>query len=623
MTPARSRSVPASARRWPWGVAFLAGVGSPATRLGAGLCAALCVAGCAPGLEAIDRETEARIRTATGDTDTAVAPEVPDVRARYQGNYFVEDTPNLRKPVTTNPAAEDLAFADRKARELETQVVIERMRAMGVTGPDAQVFTLTGALEHAFKHAFDYRVAEEQYVLAALQLLSNEHAFALIPSTDVGAAIQSVDGSNLGLTPLEADRFNTALTLANNFALTQRLPYGGRVSAVLATTLTEQLANAIGDTTQLGSFLTLSAEFPLLRGAGLVAQADLIQAQRNLVYSARSFEDFRRRFMLEIVRDYLDLVVRQQVITNSRQQVERLRVIEQREQALVAAGRQVPFQADLASQRTLFAVDRLSEQEESYRLAVDQFKVKIGVDADTPVRIEPEMLDLPIPAVTPDEAVRAALDYRLDVQNLRDQLDDLKRQVDIARNGLLPDLRLTGRLVQPIGSTQYDNVVNFDFEGTDAQAGVVMTIPLDQTNEQIALRQAQIILETGTRNYVNFRDEAATQVRAAVREIDRSLFSYRLAERNIKIALNRQGSIDAAPDRAQPRDRTDAVEALASALNSRDQAKRDLQLAVLAYLVASGQARVTRTGEPILPAGLPLVIQKGEELAAPLQAPPA
>ncbi len=562
------------------------------------------------------------MRAAAGDTDTTVSPDLPDIRARYQGNNFVEDTPHLRKPVTTNPTASDLAFVDRKQRDLETQEVIARMRAMGVAGPDAQVFTLVGALEQAFKDAFDYRLAEEQYVLAALRLLSNEHVFALIPSTDVGAEMRTVDGSNIGIGGLDADRFNTALTLVNNLRLTQRLPYGGRISAALATTLTEQLANAVGDTTQAASYLTLTAEVPLLKGAGLVAQEDLIQAQRNLVYSARTFEHFRRSFALQVVRDYLDLVVRQQVIANSTQQVARLRTIEEREQALVAAGRQVPFQADLASQRTLFAVDRLSELEEGYRLALDQFKVKIGVDADTPVRIEPEMLDLPIPSVTPDAAVRTALDLRLDVQNLRDQLDDLKRQVDIAKNGLLPDLRITGTLVQPIGSTSYDNVVNLDFEGTDARAGLIMSIPLDQTNEQIAMRQAQVVLGTGTRNYVNFRDEAATQVRAAVREIDRALFSYRLSERNIKIALNRQASIDAAPDRAQPRDRTDAVEALSSALNSRDQAKRDLQLSILAYLVASGQMRVEKNGLPQLPGERPLIIQKGDALAEPLQAPP-
>ncbi|MBL9141606.1 MAG: TolC family protein [Phycisphaerae bacterium] len=617
----KARKPNTTAPRTAWPRRIAGGAGLVAGLAGVVL-PTLVLPACAPGLEAIDRETEARMQAAAGDAGTQFSPEMPDVRARYSGKYFVEDSPTLRKPTTTNPAAQDLAFVDRKARELETQAVIDRMKAMGTIAHDAQVFTLAGALEQAFAHSFDYRVAEEQYVLAALRLLSNEHVFALIPSTDVATAIRSVDGRNFGIGGLDADRFNTAVTLANNLALTQRLPYGGRVTAALATTLTEQLANAVGDTTQLGSFLTLSAEIPLLRGAGLVAQEDLIQAQRNLVYSARSFEDFRRRYLLTIVRGYLDLVVRQQIISNSTQQVERLRQIEQREQALVAAGRQVPFQADLASQRTLFAVDRLSEQEEAYRLAVDQFKVQIGVDADTPVRIEPEMLDLPIPAVTPDQAVRAALDFRLDVQNLRDQLEDLKRQVDVARNGLLPDLRLTGSLVQPVGSTSYDNVVNTDFEGTDARAGIIMTIPLDQTNEQIALRQAQVILETGARNYVNFRDEAATQVRAAVREIDRSLFSYRLSERNIKIALNRQGSIDAAPDRAQPRDRTDAVEALASALNSRDQAKRDLQLAVLAYLVASGQMRVDKTGIPQLPAGKPLVIQKGDDLAAPLQAPP-
>lgn len=588
----------------------------------AAVVACLC-SGCYPGLDAIDKETANRIQQAADHTGTPSQPVLPDIRSKYEGNYFVEDAPNLRAPLTNNPSAKELTFRDRKERELETQAVIGRMQAMGVVPNDALSLTLEASLSFAFRKSFEVQQAQQAYLLSALALLTAENYFALLPNADVGTNIRVVDASNIGgVVGLDPDVYNTALNMTNNLGLTQRLPLGGVLSAKLATTWTEQLANSLGDPTLIGSFLTLSAEFPFLKGAGLVASAPLIQAQRNMVYSARNYEDFRRRFALEVTRAYLDITVQQQIINNLRQQVERLRFIERREQALVAAGRQVPFQADLASQRTLFSMDRLAGLEEAYRLAVDEFKVKIGVDVDTPVVIEPEMLDLPVPEVDPDQAVRTALDLRLDVQNLRDQLDDLKRQVDIAKNGLLPELRVTGTLVQPIGSTQYQDVVNLTFENTDATAGIVMTIPMNQVNEQAALRSAQVVLETGIRNYVNFRDDAAAQVRAAVRGIDKSLFSYRLAERNIKVAQNRQASIDAAPDRATPRDTTDAVDALGQAQDSRDRAKRDLQLAILAYLVASGQMRVIGDGSIQLPGDRPLVVQRGTALSLPLSAPP-
>ncbi len=612
------RSVRAAVAAWNGARGGVAG-----TAIALILGASALLTGCYPGLDAIDKETTERIRQAGEETGTEARPELPDIRSKYEGNYFVEDKPHLRAPLTNNPVAKDITFRDRKERDLETQAVIGRMQAMGVVPADAVTLTLESSLAFAFKKSFEVQTAQQAYLLAALQLLTAENFFALIPNADVGSNIRVVDASNIGLvTGLDPDVYNTALSMTNNLGLTQRLPLGGVLSAKLATTWTEQVANALGDPTQVGSFLTLGATFPFLRGAGLVASEPLIQAQRNMVYSARDFEDFRRRFALAVTRAYLDLAVQQQIINNSRQQVGRLRFIEQREQALVASGRQVPFQADLASQRTLFAVDRLSALEEGYRLAVDEFKVKIGMDVDTPVVIEPEMLDLPVPEITPDKAVQIALDLRLDVQNLRDQLDDLKRQVDIAKNGLLPELRLTGTLVQPIGSTQYDDTVNVTFENTDATAGIFMSIPLNQVNEQSALRQAQVILETGVRNYVNFRDESATQVRAAVRGMDRSLFSYRLAERGIKVAQNRQASIDAAPDRATPRDTTDAVDALGQAQDTRDRAKRDLQVAILGYLVASGQMRVAGAGVIQLPGERPLVIQRGTSLSLPLSAPP-
>ena len=584
----------------------------------------LAAAGCYPGLEAIDKETADRIRKASEDTQAPGAAELPDIKSKYEGNWFVEDRPHLRQPVTLNPEAKDIAFRDRKQRELETNAVIGRLQAMNIVGPDAIRLTLSSSLEFAFKNAFEVNNAQQAYILSALRLLTAENFFALLPNADVGTNIRTVDGSNIGSSAgIGEDQYNTTLNLVNNLGLTQRLPLGGTLSAKVATTWSEQLANAIGTETQIGSFLNLGAELPFLRGAGLVASADLIQAQRNMVYSARTYEDFRRKFALQVTRDYLNLVVQQQILNNARDQVERLRAIEAREQALVRAGRQVPFQADLASNRTLAAIDRLATLEEAYRLAVDQFKVRIGMDVDTPAAVDPEMLDLPVPETKPDEAVRTALDFRLDVQNLRDQLDDLKRQVDIAKNGLLPKLNVTGTVIQPIGSTELEDVVNVTFENTDARVGFTMTIPMNQVDEQAALRQAQVVLENSTRNYVNFRDQAATQVRGSVRDMDRSLFSYRLAERSIKIAQNRQASINAAPDRATPRDTTDAVDALAVSMDTRDRAKRDLQVAILAYLVASGQLRVAKDGMLQLPGGRPFVIQRGTDISLPLSAPPA
>jgi hypothetical protein len=110
------------------------------------------------------------------------------------------------------------------------------------------------------------------------------------------------------------------------------------------------------------------------------------------------------------------------------------------------------------------------------------------------------------------------------------------------------------------------------------------------------LRQAQILLEQSKRRFYQARDDAAVAVRQAARGIERSQFSLVVQQKNVAAALNRQAAIDAAPDRATARDRTEALDQLRRAQDSLDAAKKDLQLAILRYLNTTGQMRIANNG---------------------------
>jgi hypothetical protein len=142
--------------------------------------------------------------------------------------------------------------------------------------------------------------------------------------------------------------------------VTQRLPYGGQVSAQLLAAATENLHERVAGQNVQTAELIFAADVPLLRGAGMVAREDLIQAERNMVYAARDFERFRREFLFDITSDFLNLVVQQQAIVNAEQDVEQRQRFEERERSLAEAGRVPPFEAGLSVQSTLFAVDRLN-----------------------------------------------------------------------------------------------------------------------------------------------------------------------------------------------------------------------------------------------------------------------
>ncbi len=505
----------------------------------------------------------------------------------FPDNRLIDNT-----PPTDNPSAEDLRFMPQDAIDQDANRVAQRISDMSEPPPDAVRIGLVEAIQFATTNSLEYVNAEEDYLITALALLIEEHKWE--PRFFNEFSLDSEVGDFAGL----EGRFDSALTIVNDFGVSQRLPMGGEVTARLIASTTNLLDNfffADGEYAD-NVDLVLSADIPLLRGAGNTVRESLVQAKRNLVYAARSFETFRRSYYLKLVTSYLNLVVQQQSIENARRSVALFQQVENRSSALVEAGRLEPFQADLAKQDTLFEIDRLGGLQESYRLAVDQFKLLIGMGTEVPIIIKREMLDLDAPAITPDEAVLIALRLRLEVQTERDRIDDLRRKVDLAKNGLLSDLDLNGSVLVPFADPT--NNIGFDLSPNEVSFGVGLTFSaaLDRAIEKYQLRQAQIRLEQSIRKYYNARDQVAIEVRSKVRSIERAQFSFLLQQRNVGIAENRLMSIEAAPDRASTRDRTEAVNALRRAEDQRDSAARNLQVAIIEYLGASGRLRVRRDG---------------------------
>ncbi len=563
----------------------------------------------------IDAETEERLRKASASIgEPSSVPSIKQSESRYAGQNFTPDTPGLNEPPTTNPAPEMLKYEGRKRAIIDADKTIYEVTKALEPPANAVHLTLAKSVQYGINKSLEYRVAEEQYLLIALDLLIQQHIWSPRLFDTVTPQIQSV-----GINGTQS----TALQLVNELSLRQKLPYGGEISATILAQASDQLNDAVA-TGQANSLdIALNLSIPLLRGAGLVAQEGLIQSKRNMVYGARSFEDFRRRFYIAVFSDFHELVVQQQVIANTRNQISRLRLIIEREDALVESGRQVAFQADLAKQRALFVIDRLSALEETYKFAVDRFKLRIGYQTDAPVVIDAEMLDLDPPVVDTERAVVSAFEWRLDLQNTRDQVTDAKRQVDNARNAVLPGANIFAS-ASMLKNPDFFNGIQLDDSFSDYTVGMQIDLPLDRTIEEVNVRKAQVRLEQLDRAFVFAQNGAAVEVRQAIRRIDRALYSVSLQDRNIDIARNRQASIDAAPDRATPRDRTDAVDALSTAENDKARALREVQIAILEYLRQTGQLRVSDDGEIIAPDGMEVRYRRGPGiLAQPGEIPPA
>lgn len=523
---------------------------------------------------------------------------------------FVDETTQPRYDIseaTTDNDAPALAYDERpstdnpKAESLEVDVVrreadqlIARLQGYSELPDDAMRLDLAGAVAYAVRNSPDYRFAEEAYLLSVISLLVERHLWGPRFFNDLSAEITTVPLAEL--TQLDG-RFDTTARLVNEFRVTQRLPYGGEVAVRAIVQASQDLYNRVeGEDRQTASII-LEADIPLLRGAGQVAREDLIQANRNVIYAARDFARFRRQFLFDVSSDYLTLVVNFQAIDNARRRVASSEQLEARQQALSDAGRNTPAELAEAQNETLDAIDDLNVAAESYRLSIDNFKVLIGMDVEEPLVIEPQYIDLPMPGVDLNEAVYAALQYRLDLQTERDQVEDSRRRIDVARNQLLGDLDVTGQVAFLTDPELARAGLQFGLGNTEFRAGITYGMPLDRTIEQANLRASQIQYQRADRSYQQFRDTVGTQVRAAVRRIDSAAFSLEIQERNVKTAELREASIAADPGRATITQQTDAINQTAAALGARDRARRELDVAILGYLLTSGQLRVTDNGE--------------------------
>lgn len=554
----------------------------------------LVITGC-ESLATIDRRTDERLRESAALVGEAGSTPRYDSERYATGAAYPSRPADEDRPTTVNPPVESLKVDRRDITSETAQAIIGRFNSMTEAPADATVLSFGEAMNFAQQHASEYLTAEETYIITALRLLIEEHRWGPTFFNET-SAVMTANADSSG-------RYTTALALLNDFGVSQRLPYGGEVSARFLVDATEQLDNAVGSDSQSAEVI-LSANIPLLRGAGNTADESRTQARRDLIYAARDFQQFRRSFYVDLGRDYLGLIFQKQQIANADRQVKRSQEVEERTVALVNAGRTEPFQADLARQNTLFAADRLAQLKENHRLAMDRFKLRIGMDTTRPIDVAASAFSLPLPDVTLDGAVELALLYRLDLQTEADQVRDAERLVDVARNDLQGDLNLALSGVVPTDGTKRRSGLQFRPGQNDYVAGLSYSLPLDRVAEEARYRESQIRLEQQRRSHLRFRDSVAVEARQSVRSIEKSQLSLLINERSVEASENRLAAIEAAPERATARDRTEAVNNLQRAQDGLEQARRDLQVAILEYLEVTGQLRLGSDGSLALPRGL-------------------
>jgi outer membrane protein TolC len=559
--------------------------------------AVACLCGCQHPLERIDREAERMIERRQTLT---LGPDAPVDTARIPDRtQIVGPTPEIynTRPATVNPTADELPAELATAGSSAEAALAQSLQTI-LEPEDAIAFDLEACLAYAVEHSREYRIEKEGLYLAAIDLLVQQHLWGPRFFNTVTAQIEG--------TPERGD-YDQVARIINDFRVTQRLPYGGNVSVRAVAdyvSYLQQRSTTVADDDAQSSGLFASIDLPLLRNAGQAAREDLIQTERNLIYATRRFERFRREFFVDIATDYFNLLRDQQGIANQQRQLANLEWLYRRFAAFADAGRQPFFQVQRVEQDVLFARNNLIALLENYAGELDAFKIRLGMPIEQRLRIVPVEVVVPLPALDAKQAVIAAQQYRLDLQTSRDQVADALRRVKVAENQTLPDLDLFGDVGVSTDRARRYGGARFDAGDGEYRAGVRLDVPLDREIEQLGVRAAQIDYERVQRLYGLRRDQVAQQVRQSIRRIEQAKFTLDLQNRNVQVAQLRIRGVLLRLRDLQPREFTDAQDALLRAETRRDAATRDLRVNVLNFLLDTDQLRVTADGKWQPPARL-------------------
>jgi hypothetical protein len=438
------------------------------------------------------------------------------------------------------------------------------------------------ALAYGVQHSRTYQDRMEDLYLSALNVTLQRHLFE--PRPFAGGTLEYTGGQ-------KDVNYRAALTSTLRAGVRQKLPYGGEVVAQGLVDFVHALdRNATGGES---ASLVLTGSVPLLRGAGMINLEPLISGERGLVYQVRTFENFRRDFTINLANQYFRILNLQQSVLNRRINYASFVTLTERSRALYAAGRVASIELQRALQEQLTAENQLITSQETYFSNLDDFKLFLGMPTDQPLDIVPVELDVDLPKISEAEAVELALKYRLDLQTARDQIEDAKRGVENARNGLLPDLTLSGR--SEFGNRAGDPASRLDERTNTYSARLDLDLPIDRVEERNLYRHALIEVRRSQRDYENLKDQTVSDVRESLRLIQESQLTLQIQRQGIDLAQRRRENAYELLRSGKSNSTRDLVEAQNSLLTSLDnfeQARATLQINVLRFLRNSGTLRI-------------------------------
>ena len=425
--------------------------------------------------------------------------------------------------------------------------------------PASGVLSLAQAVAIATAHNHDYHLQKELLYTMALDLGLTRHQFetqffGMGGGLYAKAAGEEFAGVGAGIEPrINPDRLGQdlpadacglrgdRLNLTNGFGFNQLLGTGTRIGTNVAISWGRILTGTLEGERFL-SVLSAEVTQPLLRGNNqTVVLENLTQAERDMLYQVRSFNRFRKTFVVSVITQYYQVLQFFDAVKNARRNYNTIAWLYERAKKLGEVGRLPKHEVDEVRQKLLQALDTYVQAEKEYKQALDMFKITLSLPPQTEFQLDPNELEylraveLTYPDFSETESVEAGLYRRLDLVNSADALIDARRKVYVAADGLRAELNIGVRTNMPSRDLTTDAHELEYFLGTGSQ----FDLALDRTAEQNIYRKALITLNQRQREYEQAADTVALEVRTAYRDLVKAAQKYKLQLEALNVAHQR------------------------------------------------------------------------------------
>ena len=302
----------------------------------------------------------------------------------------------------------------------------------------------------------------------------------------------------------------------------------------------------------LSTSLQLRLMQPLLRGFGLFPnRAPIVIARRGLEQSRASFAAQVNDTILQAVNQYWNVVHTRENLALQRKSLEQAEASYQRDKRALELGALSPL--DIYRSESQVASRRLSVLQAEYALkqAQDQLRFTLGANQDPYVgALDLDLTEQPEPVgelLTMDaaKALEQALAQRPELEALRLAAANDETSIRLARNTLLPDLRLNGTYstsglagnrpgVQAGLTDSLDQVFNASFPTYGV--GLTLNLPIRNRAAQASLGDALVSRDKNTFSDRLTREQIKLEVNSAVHNLESAELSMAAAKDAVDLA---------------------------------------------------------------------------------------